>query len=39
MPEGTQDPSPYLYNNGLFAMAGLMGVGCVAHSLVKPVPL
>jgi len=23
-PSGTTDPSPFLYNNGLYAMTGLM---------------
>lgn len=34
LPSDTIDPTPFLYNNGLMAITGLMGVGCVAHTLV-----
>ena len=37
MPPGTLDPSPFIYNNTMFAMAGLASVGAVMHLLVKPV--
>ena len=37
MPPGTLDPSPFIYNNTMFTMAGLASVGAVMHLLVKPV--
>lgn len=37
MPPGTVDPTPYLYNNGLYAITGLMAMSCVAHSMIRPV--
>jgi len=37
MPPGTVDPSPFLYNNTMYTMAGLVGVASVAHFMVKPV--
>ena len=37
MPPGTLDPSPFIYNNTMFAMAGLASIGAVMHLLVKPV--
>ena len=37
MPPGTVDPSPFLYNNTMYTMAGLAGVGAMLHFLVKPV--
>lgn len=37
MPAGTIDPTPFLYNNGLYAITGLMAMSCVAHALVRPV--
>ena len=36
-PEGTVDPSPFLYDTTMFTMAGLMAVAAVAHQMVKPV--
>jgi len=37
MPPGTVDPSPFLYNNTMFTMAGLVSVASVIHFMVKPV--
>merc|ERR1719495_322762 len=37
MPEGTIDPTPFLYNNTMYTMAGLVGVGAMLHFLVRPV--
>ena len=37
MPPGTLDPSPFIYNNTMFTMAGLVSVGAALHLLVKPV--
>ncbi len=37
VPPGTIDPSPYVYDSTMFALAGLMAVSTVAHGLVRPV--
>lgn len=37
MPSGTIDPSPFLYNNTMYTMAGLVTVGAALHFIVKPV--
>ena len=37
MPPGTMDPSPFIYNNTMYAMASLVSCGAVLHFLVKPV--
>ena len=37
MPPGTLDPSPFIYNNTMYTMAGLVGVASVLHFMVKPV--
>ena len=37
MPPGTIDPSPFLYNNTFYTMAGLVSVGAALHLMVKPV--
>merc|ERR1712226_373290 len=37
MPPGTVDPSPFIYNNTMYTMAGLISVGAALHLLVKPV--
>jgi len=37
MPQGTVDPSPFLYNNTMYTMAGLVGVAAMLHFMVKPV--
>merc|ERR1711915_795420 len=37
MPPGTVDPSPFLYNNTMYTMAGLVGIASVLHFMVKPV--
>ena len=37
MPQGTMDPSPFIYNNTMYAMASLVSVGAALHFMVKPV--
>lgn len=37
MPQGTIDPSPFIYNNTMYTMAGLVGIGAALHFMVKPV--
>merc|ERR1719189_146558 len=37
MPHGTIDPSPFLYNNTMYTMAGLVGIGAALHFMVRPV--
>ena len=37
MPPGTLDPSPFIYNNTMYAMASLVSVGAALHFMVKPV--
>jgi len=37
MPDGTIDPSPFLYNNTMYTMAGLVSVGAMLHFMVRPV--
>jgi len=37
MPPGTIDPSPFLYNNTMYTMAGLVSVASVLHFMVKPI--
>ena len=37
MPPGTLDPSPFIYNNTMYTMAGLVGIGAALHFMVKPV--
>merc|ERR1711978_686496 len=37
MPQGTIDPSPFLYNNTMYTMAGLVSVGAMLHLAVRPV--
>ena len=36
-PAGTLDPSPFIYNNTMYTMAGLVGVGAALHFMVRPV--
>jgi hypothetical protein len=36
-PPGTVDPSPYLYNDTMYALAGMMAVAYLSHSMVRPV--
>lgn len=36
-PVGTADPSPYIYDSTMYAMAGLMTVAAISHHLIKPV--
>ena len=37
MPQGTVDPTPFLYSSTMYTMAGLVGIGAALHFLVKPV--
>merc|ERR1711973_523530 len=37
MPQGTIDPSPFLYNNTMYTMAGLVTMASALHFMVKPV--
>jgi len=37
MPPGTVDPTPFLYNNTMYTMAGLVGTGAMLHFMVRPV--
>ncbi len=37
MPHGTIDPSPFIYNNTMYTMAGLVSVGAGLHFMVRPV--
>jgi MFS family permease len=37
MPPGTIDPSPFLYNNTMYTMAGLVSVAAALHFMVRPV--
>ena len=37
MPPGTLDPSPFIYNTTMYAMASLVSVGAALHLMVKPV--
>ena len=37
MPAGTVDPSPFLYNNTMYTMAGLVTLASALHFMVKPV--
>ena len=36
VPPGTVDPSVHLYDTTMMAMAGIMTVAAISHSLVKP---
>ena len=37
VPEGTQNPTPFLYDSTLYSMAGLMTMAAVMHYMVRPV--
>merc|ERR1719360_166568 len=37
MPQGTIDPSPFLYNNTMYTMAGLVSAAAALHFMVRPV--
>ena len=37
MPPGTVDPSPFLYNNTMYTMAGLVSLASALHFMVGPV--
>lgn len=36
LPPGVSDPSPFLYNNTMYAMVGMMCVAATAHHFVRP---
>ena len=36
-PAGTVDPTPFLYNTTMYAMAGLLGVAFLNNMLIRPV--
>eukprot|EP00045_Choanoeca_perplexa_P013786 m.157672 g.157672 ORF g.157672 m.157672 type:complete len:646 (+) comp16453_c0_seq2:218-2155(+) len=36
-PSGTADPSPFLYNDALYASAGLISLAAISNLLMKPV--
>lgn len=36
-PVGTVDPTPFLYNNAMYAAAGLLCVSAAANALIRPV--
>ena len=36
-PEGVTDPTPFLYDSTMYAMAGIMGVAAISHAAVGPV--
>ena len=37
VPEGIPDPSPFIYDSTMFAMAGLMTVAAASHIMVKKI--
>ena len=37
LPQGTSDPSPYLYDNAFYAMSGLMAIAAVSNYTIKKV--
>lgn len=37
VPQGVQDPSPFIYDSTMYAMAGLMTMAAASHILVKKV--
>jgi len=37
MPQGTVDPTPFLYNNTMYTMAGLVSLAAALHFMVRPV--
>lgn len=38
VPAGTPDPSPFVYDSTMYAMAGLTALAAIAHYSVRPVP-
>ena len=36
-PVGTVDPTPFLYNSTMYAMAGMLSVALVSNALLRPV--
>lgn len=38
VPQGTIDPSPYVYDSSMYLMAGLQVVALGVNFLIKPVP-
>ena len=39
MPEGTIDPSPFVFDNTLVVCAGLQGAAFLMNSMLRPMPL
>jgi hypothetical protein len=37
VPEGTQNPTPFLYDSTMYSMAGLMTIAALTHFMVRPV--
>ena len=37
VPEGVQDPTPFLYDSTMYVMTGLMAMSALSHYMVKPV--
>jgi len=37
VPEGVDNPAPFLYDSTMYSMAAIMGVAAVSHYLVRPV--
>eukprot|EP00808_Paulinella_micropora_P012998 g57501.t1 len=37
-PEGTADPTPFLYNSTMYCAAGLLGLAAIANLGIKPMP-
>ncbi len=35
-PPGTIDPTPHLYDTTMYTLSGMMALGCLAHSFVRP---
>lgn len=36
MPEGTVDPTPFIYDTTCYAAAGLMGISLLANLAIRP---
>jgi len=36
-PPGTTDPTPFLYNTGMYGAAGVLCLAAISTSLIKPV--
>jgi hypothetical protein len=37
VPQGTVDPTPYLYNSTMYSMAGLLSIAFVSNAFMRPV--